>query len=512
MRHTVWLHRKGERFRLRVVLIHPRTIDIPQPPLGLLYIGAVLEKEGHDVRIFDPWPNDDRFLERVGIFRPDLVGLSLLTPQYSRALSIVRTLKGTLPEAKYCAGGVHTTALPVQTLREFDLDFVIFGEGELTMKEVCERLEAGRDLNNVKGVGFKNDQGEVVVNQPRELIRNLDELPFPARHLLDFEWYLIPPGPIRGFFLRKSAVVMASRGCTAGCIYCGSHLIFGRKVRYRSVGNLIAEITHLIEDYAIDGLWFTDDELTVNNRWVMDFCRELKTQGISLKWGCQSRVDTVSEELLLEMKRAGCVQLDYGVESGSERVLKTLKKNITPEEVRAAFAMTKRLGLRAMASFMIGNPGETYQDIKKTLELASQISADFTRFFYTTPYPGTELYDMAKRERWIDPDLRFSELWSVRQAEYPVMTAGFTRVELARIRARLQNKFLLRNYSSYAKRPSFTLRFLSALLQHPRALLQGVVRSLRTRRLDDAAESALWQYRVKKFGDYQRERGKNADI
>jgi len=488
-----------ERLPLRVALIHPRTTDSPLPPLGLLYLGAVLEKQGHYVQILDPWPSDNGFLEQVQRFRPDLIGLSLLTPQYSRALSIVRNLKDTIPDAKYCAGGVHTTALPSETLREFEIDFVVFGEGELTLREVCSRLEAGKDLAGVKGVVFRDDQGNVVANPPRELIENLDELPFPARHLVDFEWYLTPPGPIRGFFLRKCAVVMVSRGCPFRCIYCGSHLIFGRKVRYRSVPNVIAEIKHLVQKYGIDGLWFIDDEFTVNSQYVMNLCRQLKSEEINLIWGCQSRVDTVSEELLLEMKRAGCVQLDYGVESGSELVLKNLRKNFTPEKVKRAFALTKKLGLRAMASFMVGNPGETYQDIEKTLELATQISADWTRFFYTTPYPGTELYQMAKQYGWVDPNFRFSEMWSVMQTEYPVMRINFTAQELARIRARLQNKFLIRNYSSYVKNPDFAMKFFSSLLQHPKALLEGIAKAIRTRRLDFAAESALWQY-------YQRER------
>jgi radical SAM superfamily enzyme YgiQ (UPF0313 family) len=206
------------------------------------------------------------------------------------------------------------------------------------MLEICERLADDRGLEGVPGVVYK-DGDKVVMNPARPLIENLDELPLPARHLLDMDWYLTPPGLVRGAFLWGTLGILASRGCPYSCIFCGSNNKFGRKVRRRSVENVVGEIEQLIQRYSMDGYFFYDGTFTLDIKYVMSFCEALKGRKINLKWGCQVRVNTVSEEMIKAMKETGCIQVDIGMESGSERILKSLKKGTTPEMIQWAFDM-----------------------------------------------------------------------------------------------------------------------------------------------------------------------------
>lgn len=432
-------------------------------------------------------------------FRPEIVGVSSTTPQYVLAKNLIERLKSDLPTAFYVCGGVHVTALPETSLRELGIDCVVLGEGEYTMREVCERLESGRSLEDVKGIAYLDgDKRGVTVNERRPLIENLDEIPFPAWHLLDLERYLAPPGPIRGLWLERCIHMICSRGCPYRCIFCGSNLIFGRRVRHRSVKNVIDEISLLTDRYRIDGVWFMDDTFTVNSRWVIDFSRALRDNRINVKWGCQARVNTVSEAILREMRQSGCSQLDFGVESGSAKVLRTLTKDTDPKMAREAFRLTKGLGLRALATFMIGNPGETIEDIAMTFELAKEIAPDYVNFYYATPYPGTTLYDMAIKNGWIT-NLDYSD-FLVRYE--PVMNINFQKDELVKIRSRLQNAFVMQNFRSYLSNPICVSKILLLLLKYPNGIVEGLRALGKQGTFDDLAHAFLryfWENRAKKL-------------
>lgn len=481
---------------MKISLINPRVIDTPMPPLGILYIAAVLEKEGYKVQVFDVFSHEEKeFVEKLVKFKPDLIGLSVSTTQLTHAKRISNILRKKLPETSIVCGGVHVTALPSESLKELNADFAVVGEGEYTMLDLCDKLESGNSLHKVKSLVYKKN-GEIVQNERRELIENLNELPFPARHLLDFEWYLIPPGSIRGVWLKRATTLITSRGCPYRCIYCGSNLIFGRKVRRRSVENVIAEIEYIEDVYKIDGMWFLDDTFTLNKKWAIDFCRKLRKNKIDLTWGCQTRVNAVSEDLLVEMKKSGCIQLDVGVESGSEKILNVLQKDTNPIQIKNTFSIAKKVGVRTMASFMIGNPEETIEDIIKTRELAKKINPDFTFFFFTTPYPGTKLNKMAIENHWIR-DANYSN-WLIRQTETPMMEINFTWNELTKIRSGLQNNFVFRNYISTLKNPSYVLNFLLLSLKYPKGLITGFKKAMKSKRFDDAIYALLEEYRRKR--------------
>ena len=313
---------------MRVTLVNAQVLDGNNvvPPLGLLYIAAVLEKAGHKVQIFDADPEyQSTMMKEIKDFNPELVGLSFLTVAYERAFNLCKDLKKELPDVKFCAGGVHTTVKPHDTLKEFDLDFIVVGEGEDTIIEVCEKLEKKEGLAGVNGVMYR-ENGEVIVTEKRDMIKDLDSIPFPARHLIDMTPYLMPPGIIRGYAEKNQTTIVTSRGCPFKCIYCGSHNIFGRRTRRRSVKNVVDEVEHLVKNYGMKGIYYCDDTFTLSAKWVREYCDELKKRNLNIKWACQSRVDQTDRELMTRMKESGLVQLDFGVESGSEKILKVLGK------------------------------------------------------------------------------------------------------------------------------------------------------------------------------------------
>lgn len=480
---------------MKIVLIHPRVIDTAHPPLGLLSIASVLKREGHQVKVFDPFPAssaEGTLIGEIVEFKPDILGLSLMTIQYRKAKELIQQLKNEIPNAVYCCGGAHASALPEETLHDLNIDFIVIGEGEYTTRDVCSALDTGYSLEDIPGVAYK-EKGEIIFNESKPLIQNLDEIPFPDRGLLDFSWYLKPPGLIRGVSLNRCTTVITSRGCPHQCIYCRK--MFGKKIRKRSVSNIIEEIETLVQNYGIDGIFFVDDLFTSNKAWVIELCREMRRRDIQLTFACQARVDTISEEMLWEMRKVGFKQIDFGLESGSERVLKALKKGTSVSQSREAFSLAKKVGVRRMACCMVGNPEEEIEDIKKTSDLLKEIRPDFVRFYYTTPFPGTELYQMAKKNKWIDPNLSFDEKWECRQADVPIMEINFNKKELRKILSRLQNQFFLMNYRSYLKNITLVKEIGICLLANPLKTLKLLMKFIKSRRVDDIVEGTLWIYK-----------------
>jgi anaerobic magnesium-protoporphyrin IX monomethyl ester cyclase len=469
---------------MRVILINPRVLDTPNHPLGLLYIAACLKKRGVDVSVEDPNFDDTpiNIAKQVLSLKPNIIGLSSTTPQYINALNIALKIKQ-LSNIPIVFGGVHPTILPKEVLKEKCVDFVVIGEGEETFSELCDALVKNKKLSDVKGIGYKKN-GKLLFTGPRKLIENLDSIPFPARHLLPLKWYFAPPR-IRGVWTRSTATVMASRGCPYRCIYCGSHLMFGRKVRFRTIHNIIEELKELRRDFKIDSVWFADDTFTINPLWVKEFCRELKKLNWKdFKWACQARVNTINYNLLKIMKSAGCVQLDFGVESGSSKVLKILKKDITPEKVIDAFRITKKAGLLRFASFIIGTPGEKIEDIKMTFNLVKKIKPDYADFFFAVPYPGTELYELAEKRGIFGKGAPFNEWLATKHTDKPIMCTDMSEKELIEWRTRLHNLNLIRNYSNLIKNPSFLFGGLTIIIKGIAGINLGLKRLIKTGKVD----------------------------
>jgi radical SAM superfamily enzyme YgiQ (UPF0313 family) len=461
------------------------------PPLGILYIAAALERQGHELQVFDIDPDVSPCIDQVSKFAPHIVGIGCYTNTYPKARRLAAKLKQELPQAIFVCGGVHATAKPQETIRELKVDYLVYAEGERSMSRLVRCLESGShsEIPGIKGLYYWKD-GEVAYTGPPALIDELDAIPFPARHLLDYRPYLVPPGMIRGYAMERVTTIFTSRGCPYPCTYCASHIVQGKKVRRRSAANVIAEIETLVRDYRIRGFYICDDLVTGDHEWMMEFSRQLAAKNFGLRWACQSRVDLVDEEMLRLMKQAGCVQLDFGVESGSDKTLKTMKKKASADEARSAFALMHAMKMRACATFIIGFPGETEEDMEETYRLAQEINADYTAFYFLTPYPGTAIYNMAVQNAWIDPALIADERFTHRQAAAPIMAIEYSPEKLVAIRRRFQNRFFVRNYLRW-RNLRFYGSLLLALLSSPRDAGRALAGFFRTLRLDDFVESVF---------------------
>ncbi len=490
--------------KIKVALIHVKVIDAADPPLGIMYIASFLKSRGFDVRIWDEYKNS-LFLKEVEKFQPDLIGISLLSSQLAFVKTLLPVLRQTT-KALLTIGGIHPTVLPEATLKETGADAIVMGEGELTMLDLAQRCK-DNSWRNIPGIAYL-DNGQLVQTPKRDLIPDLDVLPFPDYGMLKLDKVFIPPGTIRGHFLSATAHISTSRGCPNRCIYCNCPTIFGNRVRQRSVENVVAEIRELKRRFpVVEGVWFVDDTFTTYPDWVIRFCDAMIKEGLAgLKWSCQTRVSHVRSDMLKKMKEAGCVQVEYGIESGCDRVLKVLGKNTNVEMIRKAVHLAKEAGLDVFGTFMIGNPTETVQEMEQSFAFAKSLPLDGCRFFFTTPFPGTKLYDMAVENNWLSPHYSFSENLSLRQTnpgettDEPLMAATIPGKELSKLRAKFQNHFVFRNYGVYAKQWPLILGMSGALLCRPKMFFDAVKYTFKSGRLDTFIEYLVLAWRMKRLG------------
>lgn len=381
------------------------------PPLGLAYIAAVLEEQKYDVEILDAPAlslRAEQLPREVSARNPDLVGISAITPFFSRTLEAVEAIRNACPDTTTVLGGPHASLFPEQTLANNpSVDIVCVGEGEHVLLDLVQTIEAGDDLRRVKGIVYR-ENGRIARNPRMRPIDNLDSLPFPARHLLPMSVYR----PLPNQYRRLPVVhMMASRGCPFGCAYCSS-AVFGRRTRTRSPPNVVHEIRRVIEEFNAMEIQFWDDTFTLKRAWVVELCQLLIKENLGLLWTCETRVDRVDQEILELMARAGCWKIGYGVESGDQELLDMIKKGITLDQAREAIRLTKKSGIEVGLSFMLGLPGETPSRAKKTIEFAKELDPDYAQFCITTPYPGTELYNQAKSYGILTQDLSSYTMWN----------------------------------------------------------------------------------------------------
>ncbi len=472
--------------RKRVALINPRVEPRQHIPINLLTLAGFVD-DICDVRVFDP-EIDDKSLADIKDFQPDLLGFTAMTQTFARAKELVQILRKDLPDRRYIMGGIHPTVLPDVVLQESGVDAVVVGEGEYTLKELIE----DRPPETIQGLHYAGH-----ANPTRPLIANLDELPLPAYHRMpDFEKYMIPPGTIRGTWQKRGTIaLMSARGCPARCIFCNSHIMFGRKIRRRSVSNMISEIELILRNYGRTSFWFADDTFTLQKEWVRDFCE--RASRLSITWGCQVRSDTVSDEMVDFLKLGGCAQVDIGVESGSDRVLKLLQKGTTRERHLKAFEILRRKKLRAMGTFIIGTPGETREDVMLTKSLVQEAKPAFALFFFMMPYPGSAVYEMAEQHNlWLHKD--YTKLGV---QDCPMIADQLTAEEQIKLRNDLISVTKWRNMASF-----LSLQFMWGLLSM--LSVRRVAIFLKTlgakRNIYDAMFAFVQDFRLNYFRKHQR--------
>jgi len=426
--------------KTHVTLVNPAasvsdTMHMPVALLGLGYLAAVLEKNHYEVDVIDFQVlklSLEDFRSEISKRQPNIVGVTSSTLTYRSALKLVKIAKDACPNCITIAGGPHVTFWDDKALEECpELDVVVRREGENTLLELVQNIEAGKSYYDVIGTTCRKN-GKITRNPDRPYIEDLDSLPFPARHLWPME------------NLRKYENVLyltTTRGCVYWCEFCTTVRVHGRKYRMRSPKNVVDEIEALYKNYGVTTFTFCDDAFTVDHPRTEALCNEILARGLKIKWNCGTRVDMLTKDLLVKMKEAGCISVWFGVESGSQQVLDNMKKGITPELTATVFSWVRALGLKTTPNVLLGFPGETKKSVWKTVKFAEKISPDDGVWYnVATPFPGTPLYDLVKEKGW----LKVTDFDKYDTTEPIFETPELSMKELAKLHQQAYHHFYLR--------------------------------------------------------------------
>lgn len=369
------------------------------PPFSLASIAAVLEKEKIMVKICDcpaQKLNLNHFLSVVEEYKPQTAIINTATPSIESDLTISSLLKRYFPQIKIVVFGIHVSVLPEESFRMSEsIDFIIHGEPEFTARELIISLCHNLSFNEIKGLSWRLN-GEVVHNEDREFIADLDELPMPAWHLVDISRYRLP-------LLRKPYLIISpARGCYHQCIFCAAHSYYGHKRRNRSVKYVIEEIKICQRQFNVENFLFWTEDFTSDREYLDRLLSEMIKSRLKIKWVCNSRIDTVDFELLKKMKLAGCWMISFGIESGNQHILNRIKKEITLDQIRKTITLTKKAGIEIVTNCLFGLPEETKQTINRTIQFVKELDPTFAQFYCAVPRPGAEFYNLARERKWIN--------------------------------------------------------------------------------------------------------------
>jgi radical SAM superfamily enzyme YgiQ (UPF0313 family)/SAM-dependent methyltransferase len=420
----------------RVLLVNPHETEqsgFTNPPIGLLYIAGTLLKHGFDVRVVDGCLEGKMAISKaIDEFRPELVGITCLTPGRKKALEVARMAKVFDSSAKIIMGGVHPTIMYRQMLEHYPfVDYIVLGEGEYTFLEIA----LGNDPSTINGLVYRNN-GIVIKTSPRKYIEDLDQLPFPAWHLIDLKKYPARgKGLIRGINLEKEPriSVIFSRGCKGHCDFCSTWWIW-RGWRHRSAKNMTDEIELLYRDYGIRHFCFADDTMTVNRQATIELCDEIIARRMNIAFHVTTRTDCVDKDMLIKLKAAGCYQIAFGVETGSSLLLKKMGKENDIKTSEKAINLCKKAGIAVTALMIIGNIGETDETVKDTINFLKRTKPDDIGCVGGLwILPGTKLYYECKSKGFIDDDFWLTD------EPYKIYTLEYTMKQLAALQKKIIN-------------------------------------------------------------------------
>ena len=394
---------------MKILLIYPYCLeerlhaeDAGVVPIGLYYVGALLKENNYDVEIFN-WHDINKTPEKINDAitkkKPDVIGFSILHANRWGGIEIARIAKTISNKVKIVFGGIGASFLLEHFLRHFkEIDFIVTGEGEYSFLNlvICIGQKNYNDIENIKGIAFRK-QGNVVRTEDAPLTRNLDKLPNPAKYF-DYQY------------------VSSTRGCPGNCTFCGSPQFWGHKIRFHSPDYFIEQL-ELLSKKGISFFYFSDDTFTIKKNRVIEICKKILERNLRITWVAISRVNIVDEEILYWMRRAGCIQISYGVESGSETIRNLLCKNIKTNQIKKAFALTIRYGILARAYFIYGSPGESWATIKETMDLIHEIKPLSIIFYILDIFPGTALYSDLKKRAKVTDDIWLNRIEDIMYLE-----------------------------------------------------------------------------------------------
>lgn len=378
---------------MRITLLNPPSEEdryehehLSIPKIGLAYMAAYLEKNGIECSIVDAKFEKltlEEVSQRLKKERPDLIGISAMTSEINSAARVADEFKKLFPDGTTLIGGAHAISIPKETLDEFkNFDILCTGEGEYTLLDLVQTMRAKKPLGGVKGIFYRNN-GNILENPPRDWIVDLDELPFPA-------WNKYP---------KKSSFnyVVSTRGCPFSCAFCMT--ILGKKQRKRSIENVVDEIEWLLDNHDLKEMCFIDETFTLDLKRTHALLDLIIERGVNrrLKWIAQTRVDKVDEKIFIKLKKAGCYKIEFGVESGNQKILDYIKKEIKLEQVEKAVHFAKKAKLKVGCSFIIGHPGETKKTAQDTIDFIVKLNPDIASLGIMVPHPGTKVYELAQK-------------------------------------------------------------------------------------------------------------------
>lgn len=439
------------------------------PPFGIMYIGAYLRSNSFEVALFD-WSGEELGEEKksaLQAFRPDIVGVTvLISSSILRAMEVSKWSKEI--GATVVWGGPEPTVLAEITLRDAPVDVVVIGEGELTMRELCTALHDRTRLNDVKGIAFI-ENGKVVFTSPRLRIEDLDALPMPLWDSMgDIGRYAIP------FYGRKAIPMHTSRGCPNTCTFCYTKKMWGYRWYARSAEKVLEELRLIKKIYPpLGGVLFDDDLFAGDMKRLKKLCDLLIETKTDILWNCELRADEISEDLAELIEEAGCRQVCVGVESGSQRLLDMTLKGVRLEDIKAAFDTLHEVGIEGVAMLMVGLPGETEEDFAHTKRFLDRLEADCYMFAVYVPYPGTELYKVARKRGFEEP--KTLQEWAMRGGEHHTM---ISRRNLSEVPWQRIDRFMTR-MAKKAKRMRYWREFKNSPLTAP---MRGAKLLLRSRK------------------------------
>ena len=458
----------------RILLINPpvtttrnETIG-PNPPLGLAYIAAYLEQENYKVSILDALAegienpitkndfvrfglSDDDIERFISSYEPDVVGISQMFTSYSNnAHEIAKIVKQTCPDTLVVHGGAHPSSAPHIVLDDDNVDLVVQGEGERTFLEIIHEFENDGSFQDVPGVWMKK-RNEVIFTQKRPYFQDIDEIPFPARHLLPMEKYFEANRKGVNYAMRLPYTTMiTSRGCPYDCVFCSIHSIWGYKWRPRLPSKVVDEIEFLQKSYGIREIHFLDDNVTLDRTRMEKICDEIIRREIDIKWTTPNGVAiwTLNKPLIQRMKTSGCYRLTFGLESGNENTLNFIGKRYDRNHALDIIDYCNKIGLYTLSTFIIGFPYEPLQSIEDTIDYAINSGIDWAIFYIATPLPFTRMYDIYINEGYYRPE----------EGNHPTEFGGgcstqyFNSEELIQLQNLAHKKFLNNRFLSYPYR------------------------------------------------------------
>ena len=366
-------------------------------PYSLLCLGTYLRNNNIDVDIVDCVAEKmsvEELLKIVKKNKYDIVGFTSFTFSAPRVFEAAHLIKDTLPNVVIVFGGIHATVLPLESLEECAaLDYVVIGEGELTLLSLVKQLESGNSIENIPNIAYRTNKGVLLTKKVTNYI-DVNKFPIADYSMLKMSLYRHPhSGNFRSI---PTYSFYASRGCPFRCSFCSANIILGKRVRYKNIDKAVEEVKVLVRDYGAKSLLFQDSTFTINTKWVRTFCRKLIDEKVKVSWHANTRVDCIDMETLILMKKAGCYQLTVGVESADQKTLDLLQKGTTTKQNWEAVKMIKKVGINIGASFILGLPNEDMKSVFKTIYFAKKIGALFTQFYLPIPYPGTKLLEQCQ--------------------------------------------------------------------------------------------------------------------